>query len=79
MSDFDNKPKGGGLANTVSIQPGTAAKYKSIYCDFHLIALEIDFPHQYLIFECIQLIIGSICYWECRTHSSEKPSNLDDD
>ena len=78
MSDFNNKPKG--PANIVSIQPGTCDKYTSIYYDFHLIASEIDFPYQYLMFKCIQLIIRSTCYWDlCRTHYSQKPSNSDDD
>ena len=68
-----------GGANAVSIQPGTCTKYKSIYSDFHFIPPEIDFPYQCLMFKG-ELIIGSTCYWElCRTHSSEKPLNLDDD
>ena len=68
-----------GPATAVSTQPGICNKYKSIYCDFHFIPPEIDFPYQCLMFKG-ELIIGSTCYWElCRTHSSEKPSNLDDD
>ena len=74
MSDFDNKSKGPGQYRVYS----TWNKY--IYCDFHLIALEIDFPYQCLMFKCIQLIIRSTCYWDlCRTHYSQKPSNSDDD
>ena len=45
---------------------------------FHSFPPEIDFPYQCLMFKG-ELIIGSTCYWELsRTHSSEKPSNLDD-